>query len=106
MLVALVLAGCTVTVPVTPTAGGEAASSGGNWCSDVKIVFPGGPGGGVFANNVNGAKQAEADLGPSVQYVFSDWDPQKMIAQFKEAAATGPDGIAVMGHPGDDAFSP
>ncbi|HEX7976203.1 MAG TPA: substrate-binding domain-containing protein [Anaerolineales bacterium] len=83
-----------------------AASSAGKWCSNVKIVFfPGGPAGGVFANNVyNGAKQAEADLGPSVQYVFSDWDPQKMITQFKEATGTKPDGIAVMGHPGDDAF--
>ena len=29
-----------------------------------------------------------------------------MIQQFKEAVATKPDGIAVMGHPGDDAFSP
>jgi simple sugar transport system substrate-binding protein len=29
-----------------------------------------------------------------------------MIQQFREAAATSPDGIAVMGHPGDDAFSP
>jgi len=79
-----------------------------DWCSKVNIVFfPGGPAGGVFANNVyNGAKQAQADLGPKVQYVFSDWDPQKMIAQFKESAATKPDGIAVMGHPGEDAFEP
>jgi simple sugar transport system substrate-binding protein len=59
----------------------------------------------VFANNVyNGAKAAQADLGPKVDYVFSDWDPQKMIQQFKEAAATKPDGIAVMGHPGDESF--
>ena len=29
-----------------------------------------------------------------------------MIQQFQEAVATKPDGIAVMGHPGDDAFSP
>lgn len=78
------------------------------WCSDVRIVFfPGGPAGGVFANNVfNGAKQAQLDLGPTVDYVFSDWDPQKMIQQFQEAAATMPDGIAVMGHPGEDAFEP
>src|SRR5207244_11625265 len=78
------------------------------WCSGATIVFfPGGPAGGVFANNVyNGARQAELDLGPRVQYVFSDWDPQKMIQQFKEAAATKPDGIAVMGHPGDAAFDP
>jgi simple sugar transport system substrate-binding protein len=61
----------------------------------------------VFANNVyNGAKQAELDLGVKVDYVFSDWDPQKMIQQFQEAAATKPDGIAVMGHPGDEAFDP
>src|SRR4029079_16416902 len=41
---------------------------------------------------------------PTVDYVWSDWDPQKMIQQFREAAATKPDGIAVMGHPGDEAF--
>ena len=29
-----------------------------------------------------------------------------MITQFSEAVATKPDGIAVMGHPGDDAFDP
>lgn len=112
------LAACTV--PATPApqtaaqpaaaeqAAAPAAAEAAGWCKDVKIVFfPGGPAGGVFANNVyNGAKQAEADLGPAVQYVFSDWDPQKMIQQFKEAVATNPDGIAVMGHPGDDAFSP
>lgn len=78
------------------------------WCSGVNIVFfPGGPEGGVFAVNVyNGAVQAEKDLGPTVQYVWSDWDPQKMIQQFQEVAATKPDGIAVMGHPGDEAFDP
>jgi simple sugar transport system substrate-binding protein len=74
----------------------------------VRIVFfPGGPEGGVFAVNVyNGAVQAQKDLGPQVDYVWSDWDPQKMIQQFQEVAATAPDGIAVMGHPGDEAFSP
>jgi simple sugar transport system substrate-binding protein len=78
------------------------------WCKGVHIVFfPGGPAGGVFANNVyNGAKQAQLDLGPTVDYVFSDWDPQKMIQQFREAAATKPDGICVMGHPGDESFDP
>src|SRR5271157_6339665 len=76
------------------------------WASNVRIVFfPGGPQGGVFAVNVyNGAKQAEADLGVKVDYVWSDWDPQKMVQQFQEAMATKPDGIAIMGHPGDAAF--
>lgn len=92
----------------TPTPEAAPAADAGKWCSGVNLVFfPGGPAGGVFANNVyNGAKQAEADLGPTVNYVFSDWDPQKMIQQFREVAATQPDGIAVMGHPGDEAFDP
>jgi simple sugar transport system substrate-binding protein len=89
-----------------PASAAPLEQAGGQWCGNVHIVFfPGGPAGGVFANNVyNGAKQAQADLGPKVDYVFSDWDPQKMIQQFGEVAATKPDGIAVMGHPGDDAF--
>ncbi len=115
VLVLAMLAACTVPatpVPATAAATGDQASAttsdAPGWCANTKIVFfPGGPAGGVFANNVyNGAKQAQADLGADVQYVFSDWDPQKMIQQFSEAAATKPDGIAVMGHPGDDAFSP
>ena len=104
----LLLCSIMVLTLVLSACGGKAAAPAAKWCSGVKIVFfPGGPAGGVFANNVyNGAKVAEADLGPTVQYVFSDWDPQKMIQQFQEAAATKPDGIAVMGHPGEDAFEP
>src|SRR3990170_7705972 len=84
------------------------AAAAGKWCSNVRIVFfPGGPQGGVFAVNVyNGAVQAQNDLGPRVDYVWSDWDPQKMIQQFSEVVATKPDGIAIMGHPGDEAFDP
>lgn len=104
----LVLSACGQAAPTQAPEQAAAPAAGTKWCSDVKIVFfPGGPAGGVFANNVyNGAKAAEADLGPTMQYVFSDWDPQKMIQQFQEAAATKPDGIAVMGHPGEDAFEP
>ena len=53
------------------------------WCSGVKIAaFPGGPQGGVFANNVyNGYRQAELDLGPTVTYYFSNWDPNTMLTQ-------------------------
>jgi simple sugar transport system substrate-binding protein len=85
-----------------------AASTAGKWCAGQKIVFfPGGPVGGVFAVNVyNGAKQAAADLGANVRYVWSNWDPQTMVSQFKAAIATRPAGIAVMGHPGDAALKP
>ena len=85
---------------------GNASPYAGKWCSGQKIVFfPGGPAGGVFAVNVyNGAKQAAADLGVNMQTVWSNWDPQTMVSQFKAAIATHQAGIAVMGHPGDAAL--
>jgi simple sugar transport system substrate-binding protein len=106
VVLSTLVAGCGGAAATPAAAQPPAAAAGTKWCSDVKIVFfPGGPEGGVFAVNVyNGAVQAEEDLGPSVAYVWSDWDPQKMIQQFQESAATKPDGIAVMGHPGDEAF--
>jgi simple sugar transport system substrate-binding protein len=78
------------------------------WCQGVKIAaFPGGPQGGVFANNVyNGYRQAELDLGPSVTYYFSNWDPNLMLTQLQTALATKVDGVAFMGHPGDAASDP
>ena len=64
--------GATVAMGVT---GAFAADPKAKWCEGVKIAaFPGGPQGGVFANNVyNGFRQAELDLGPTVTYYFSDW---------------------------------
>jgi simple sugar transport system substrate-binding protein len=96
-------------VPTSPAATqGGAPAAGTNWCSGTKIVFfPGGtPGGGFEQVVYNGALQAAVDTGADVQYVWSDWDPAKMITQFTQAEATKPDGIAVMGHPGDTAFDP
>ena len=65
-----------VAVFLGVTSNGNAAPFAGKWCSGQKIVFfPGGPAGGVFAVNVyNGAKQAAADLGADVRYVWSNWD--------------------------------
>jgi simple sugar transport system substrate-binding protein len=86
----------------------NAQASTAQWCKGVNIVFfPGGTPGGAFETVVyNGAVQATVDLGPTTQYVWSDWLPDKMITQFKAAEATHPDGIAIMGHPGDEAFTP
>jgi simple sugar transport system substrate-binding protein len=119
ILASLLLAACspaTVTqAPVTgPTTAAPAATQGGapaagtNWCSGTKIIFfPGGSAGGGFETVVyNGAKAAAADTGADVQYLWSDWDPAKMTTQFTQAVATKPDGIAIMGHPGDQAFDP
>ncbi|MGB3715436.1 MAG: substrate-binding domain-containing protein [Candidatus Promineifilaceae bacterium] len=85
---------------------GAAPAAEGGWCGDTDIVFfPGGSPGGPFATVVyNGAVAAAADLGANVEYVWSDWNPEQMVTGFQQAAATKPDGIAIMGHPGDDAF--
>jgi simple sugar transport system substrate-binding protein len=87
---------------------GPAPAAEGKWCSGTKIVFfPGGSPGGPFATVVyNGAVAAAADLGADMETVWSDWNPEKMVTQFSEAVATKPNGIAIMGHPGDDAFEP
>jgi ABC-type sugar transport system substrate-binding protein len=79
----------------------EAAPAAGKTCEGIKIVFfPGGPPGCPFGTVVyNGAVAAAADLGADVEYMFSDWNTEKMVTQFKEAVATKPDGIAIMGHP-------
>jgi simple sugar transport system substrate-binding protein len=87
---------------------GPAPAADDKWCAGTDIVFfPGGSPGGPFATVVyNGAVAAAADLGPNMETVWSDWNPEKMITQFSEAVATQPDGIAIMGHPGDEAFAP
>jgi len=88
------------------TTEGPAPAQEGGWCSGTNIVFfPGGTAGGGFETVVyNGALQAAADTGANVEYVWSDWDAAKMVTQLQEAIATGPDGIAIMGHPGDEAY--
>jgi simple sugar transport system substrate-binding protein len=52
----------------------------------------------------NGAKAAAAALNVKLIEQYSGWDSQKMIDQFKEAIAAKPDGIVIMGHPGEDAM--
>ncbi len=69
------------------------------------VFFPGGSEGDSFASIVyNGARLASQQTGCQVDYVWSDWDPQKMVQQFSEAIARKPTGISIMGHPGDAAL--
>src|SRR5271157_3243038 len=78
------------------------------WCKGVHLrFFVVGAEGDAFGTIVyNGAKQAEHDLGPTIDYIFSGWDPEKMVQQLREAVAAKPEGIAMMGHPGDAAITP
>ncbi len=105
VVLAMVVGACSDDDTATTVA---ADGAGEGFCSGTDIVFfPGGSEGGTFATVVyNGAVAAAEMTGANVDYVWSDWDPEKMLTQFTEAVATGPDGIAIMGHPGDDAFAP
>jgi len=75
---------------------------------DEKIVvymqMGGTQGDGTTLARTNGAKDAAEALGIELHEQYSSWDQQAMINQFKEAMAAEPDGIAIMGHPGEDAF--
>jgi simple sugar transport system substrate-binding protein len=87
---------------------GSVAQAADMSCAGKKFVFfPGGPEGGAFASIVyNGAVLAAEQTGCKVEYVWSDWNPEKMVRQFSEAIARQPDGIALMGHPGEAALGP
>jgi simple sugar transport system substrate-binding protein len=103
-MVASVLVMCVALSVCVPNA--TAQEKG--WCEGVKIrYFVGGDGGDAFSSILyKAAQMAEADLGADVEYVFSGWQVEKMIDQLSEAIAIKPDGIAMMGHPGDDALMP
>ena len=102
---ALVLAGAAL---VGAAGAADAAALRDKWCSKVHLrFFVGGAEGDAFGTIVyNGARQAAADTGAQVDYVFSGWANEKMTQQLREAVAAHPDGIAMMGHPGEAAILP
>lgn len=71
------------------------------------IYWIGGGAGDPFdARLYKGATDAANLLGVKLIYVHTDWDPDKMVQEFKNAISNHPDGIVVMGHPGYDALAP
>jgi simple sugar transport system substrate-binding protein len=109
MLKRTFLLGATaVALAVTSVSFADAAALRDKWCKDVHLrFFSGGAEGDAFGSIVyNGAKQAQADTGAQVDFVFSGWNSEKMVQQLREAVAAKPNGIAMMGHPGDDAIMP
>ena len=103
-----VLAGVALAALVAGATTAQADSLRDKWCSNVHLrFFAGGAEGDAFASIVyNGALQAAKDTGAQVDYVFSGWKAETMVQQLREAVAAKPDGIAMMGHPGNDAIMP
>jgi simple sugar transport system substrate-binding protein len=70
----------------------------------VYMQMGGTQGDGATLARTNGALAAAEDLGITVVEQYSKWDQPTMIEQFKQAMAASPDGIVIMGHPGEAAF--
>ena len=96
------------TVALSATTANAADALRDKWCSSAHLrFFVGGAEGDAFGTIVyNGAKQAEHDLGATVEYLFSGWKAETMVQQLRESIAAKPDGIAMMGHPGEAAIMP
>ena len=100
--------GVALAAVVAGSTAAQADALRDKWCSNVHLrFFAGGAEGDAFASIVyNGALQAAKDTGAQVDYVFSGWKAETMVQQLREAVAAKPDGIAMMGHPGNDAIMP
>ena len=79
------------------------------WAADKQLVIyiqcGGTQGDGATLARTNGARAAAAANGVKLIEQYSKWDQATMIDQFKQALAANPDGIAIMGHPGEPAFA-
>jgi simple sugar transport system substrate-binding protein len=65
----------------------------------------GNPGDGATWARQSGAADAAKSFGIRLVEQFSAWAPEKMLDQFREAAAAKPTCIGIMGHPGNGAFA-
>jgi simple sugar transport system substrate-binding protein len=71
----------------------------------IYMQMGGNPGDGPVLARQTGAAAAAKALGvDKLNEQFSQWAPETMIEQFKQAVAAKPTCIVIMGHPGSDAF--
>ena len=63
-------------------------------------------GGGATLPRTNGARAAAEAFGVDLREQYSKWSPETMLDQFRQAQASSPDCIEIMGHPGEDAWEP
>src|SRR6478735_11179848 len=72
----------------------------------IYMQMGGNAGDGATLARQTGAAAAAKALGvDQLNEQFSGWAPEKMIEQFKQALAAKPSCIAIMGHPGNEAFA-
>ncbi|HUX19748.1 MAG TPA: substrate-binding domain-containing protein, partial [Spirochaetia bacterium] len=102
--VILAFAGFALLLSTQVWAGGTAEATSGKQIV-IYMQMGGTEGDGATLARTNGAKAAAALNGVKLIEQYSKWDQQTMIDQFKQALAAQPDGIVIMGHPGEPAFA-
>ena len=78
------------------------------WAQKQLVIYMqcgGTQGDGATLARTNGARAAAKANNVKLIEQYSKWDQQTMIDQFKQALAARPDGISIMGHPGEPAFA-
>src|SRR5438128_2396207 len=108
LVLGVVVVAAVAAASASATMSGRSVATAGKWCSGVHLrAFMGGaPGDTAAAIVFNGAKAAQTDLGPKIDYVFSGWSSEKMLTQLRDALAAKVNGVAMIGLPGDAALMP
>jgi simple sugar transport system substrate-binding protein len=99
-------AGTTTTVTETQTVLNTVTAGGDSPFKDIRVMLEAGGGEGDPFSHVivQGAKEAERRLGCKVDLIFSDWNYEKIVDDFRRAIPSNPDGIVINAGPGYDAF--
>jgi simple sugar transport system substrate-binding protein len=105
-LLAVLLTAVMIVSACSPAKSSTAAQPAGGKQLVVYMQMGGNQGDPSTLARTNGARAAAAAYNIKLIEQYSGWDSQKMIDQFKEAIAAKPDGIVIMGHPGEDAMGP
>ncbi len=101
LLLGVTLAASAVTALQAPAGADEKIGTG----VTVYMQMGGQPGEPPVLPRTNGAKAAADAFGVELHEQYSSWQPETMLAQFREAVAARPSCIVIMGHPGNDAFA-
>jgi simple sugar transport system substrate-binding protein len=103
MKLATILATGTALLAAAPALAQSKATPLGQGMT-MYMQMGGNPGDGATWARQTGAADAAKAFGIQLIEQFSAWAPERMLAQFREAAAAKPTCIAIMGHPGNTAF--
>ncbi|MEE3502736.1 substrate-binding domain-containing protein [Acidiphilium acidophilum] len=96
----------TTALATIPTAHAAPASDKLGAGLTMYFQMGGSPGDGSTLPREIGAKAAAKAFGVKLIEQYSNWQPETMITQFRQALAASPDCIEIMGHPGNRAFMP